>query len=80
MMHKAWCNVERVPYNFWRSSIKFQVHTGGLANRRFESNLSKITRPLEAIKSLMFALLSSIFLLMILKVHEIDMRSKNKQT
>ena len=26
MMHKAWCNVEEVPYNFWRSSIKFQGH------------------------------------------------------
>ena len=27
MMHKAWCNLEGVPYNFSRSSIKFQGHT-----------------------------------------------------
>ena len=25
-MHKALCNVEKVPYNFSRSSIKFQGH------------------------------------------------------
>ena len=28
MIHKAWCNVEEMPYNFLRSSIKFQGHTG----------------------------------------------------
>ena len=28
MMHKAWCNIEEVPYCFPRSSIKFQGHTG----------------------------------------------------
>ena len=28
MMHKAWCNLEEVPYNFSRWSIKFQGHTG----------------------------------------------------
>ena len=28
MMHKAWCGIERVPYCFPRSSIKFQGHTG----------------------------------------------------
>ena len=27
-MHKAWSNVEEVPYCFSRSSIKFEVHTG----------------------------------------------------
>ena len=27
-MHKAWCNVEEVPYSFSRSSIKFPGHTG----------------------------------------------------
>ena len=26
IMHKAWCNVEEVSYNFSRSSIKFQGH------------------------------------------------------
>ena len=28
MMHKAWCNIEEVPYNFSGSSIKFWGHTG----------------------------------------------------
>ena len=28
MMHKAWCSIEKVPYCFPRSSIKFQGHTG----------------------------------------------------
>ena len=28
MMHKAWSNIEEVPYHFSRSSIKFQGHTG----------------------------------------------------
>ena len=28
MMHKAWCNLEEVPYNFLRSSIKSKGHTG----------------------------------------------------
>ena len=27
-MHKAWCNVEEVPYNFSGSSVEFQGHTG----------------------------------------------------
>ena len=31
-MHKAWCSVEEVPYNFSRSSIKFQSHTGWKIN------------------------------------------------
>ena len=54
MIHKAWCCIEDVPYYFLGSSIKFQGHTA--KNRRFESNLSKITRPVAAIKSLRFAL------------------------
>ena len=28
MMHKAWCNIEEVPYNFSGSSIQFWGHTG----------------------------------------------------
>ena len=28
MMHKAWSNIEEVPYCFSRSSVKFQGHTG----------------------------------------------------
>ena len=28
MMHKAWCSIKEVPYNFSRSSIKFQGPTG----------------------------------------------------
>ena len=46
-----------MPYCISGSSIKFQGHTGW-KNRRFESSLSKITRPVAAIKSLRFALLS----------------------
>ena len=69
MLHKAWSSIEEVPYCFWRSSVKFQGHSAKknrrfwpklgvsrLKNRRFESNLSKITRPVAAIKSLRFAL------------------------
>ena len=68
MLHKAWSSIEEVPYCFWRSSVKFQGHSAK-KNRRFwpklgvsrlknqfESNLSKITRPVAAIKSLRFAL------------------------
>ena len=32
MMHKAWCNVEEVPYNFSRLSCKFQGHMGWKIN------------------------------------------------
>ena len=28
MMHKAWCVIEKLPYDFSGSSIKFQGHTG----------------------------------------------------
>ena len=28
MIHKAWSSIEEVPYCFWRSSIKYQGHTG----------------------------------------------------
>ena len=28
MMHKAWCSIEEVPYNFSGSSIEFWGHTG----------------------------------------------------
>ena len=28
MMHKAWSNIEEVPYYFLRLSMKFQGHTG----------------------------------------------------
>ena len=28
MMHKAWRNIEEVPFHFFRSSIKFEGHTG----------------------------------------------------
>ena len=68
-MHKAKSSIEEVPYCFWRSSVKFEGHSAKknrrfwpklgvsrLKNQRFESNLSKITRPVAAIKSLRFAL------------------------
>ena len=34
MLHKAWCCLEKVPYCFSRSSVKFEVHTAK-KNRRF---------------------------------------------
>ena len=55
MVHKAWRSTEEMLYCFFRSSIQFQGHPGW-KNRRFESNLSEITRPVAAIKSLRFAL------------------------
>ena len=55
MMHRAVRNVEDMPCNLFRSSIKLQGQ--GLKNRRFEFNLIKITRPVAAFKSLRFALL-----------------------
>ena len=44
-----------MPYCFLGSSIKYQGHTGWKIDR-FKSSLSKITRPVAAIKSLRFAL------------------------
>ena len=64
MLHKAYSSIEEVPYCFWRSSVKFQgqflpkLGVSRLKNRQFESSLSKITRPVAAIKSLRFALLT----------------------
>ena len=55
MMYNAWNSIEEVLYCFSRSSVKFRGYTGQ-KNLRFESNLSKITRPVAAIKSLRFAL------------------------
>ena len=54
-MHKAWCGAEEVPYGFSRSSIKFEGHM----DRKIDDLnpiLNKITRLVEAIKSLRFAL------------------------
>ena len=51
---KAWRSVEEVPYNFLRSSIKFEDHPGP-ENCQFESNLINITRPVTPIKSLRLA-------------------------
>ena len=44
MMYKSLCNVEEVPFNFSRSSIKFQGHTGwkiGNLNRIWVSLLGR---------------------------------------
>ena len=55
-----------MPYCFWRSSVKFQgqflpkLGVSRLKNRQFGSSLSKITRPVAAIKSLRFALFAYI--------------------
>ena len=54
MIHKAWCCIEDVPYNFSGHPSNLKVTRA--KNGRFESNLSKITRPVAAIKSLRFAL------------------------
>ena len=55
MMHKAWCSIRRgVPLFF--DVIHRISRTHGLKNRWFRSNLSTITRPVAAIKSLRFAL------------------------
>ena len=53
-MYLDWCSIGEVSYYFSMSSIKFQGHTTD--NRRFESNFSKITRPVAVIKSLRFTL------------------------
>ena len=54
MMHKAWHDIKEVSYCFFKVIHQIQGH--GLKNWWFESNLSKITRPVGAIKSLRFAL------------------------
>ena len=55
MMQKAWSSIEEVPYCFL--GVIHQIsRSQGLINRWFESNLSKITKPVAAIKSLRFAL------------------------
>ena len=56
MKQKAWSSIEEVPYCFF--GVIHQIsRSHGLINRRFESNFSKITRAVAAIKSLRFALL-----------------------
>ena len=55
MMHKAWCS-RRGALLFFQ--VIHQIsRSHGLINGWFESNLSKITRLVAAIKSLIFALL-----------------------
>ena len=53
-MHKAWRSIEKVPYCFFRASIKFQGYMGKKIDDLIPI-LSKITRPVAAIKSLTFA-------------------------
>ena len=55
MIHKSGCSIEEVSYIFFRSSIKFQGYTGQKIDD-LNPILSKITRPVTAIKSLRFAL------------------------
>ena len=54
-MHKAWRSIEELPFCLSRSSVKFQAHMGWKIDD-FKSNLSKITRPVAAVKSLRAAL------------------------
>ena len=68
MMHKAWSSIE-VFYYFSRSSIKFQGNTGQI-NRWFETNLSKVTKSVAAIKSHRFALFT----------YDIKFRNKSDKT
>ena len=63
MMHKAWSSIEEVPYCFWRSSLKFQNHTGW---KIYDLNpiwvrLLGRSQALAAIKSLRFALFHTNF-------------------
>ena len=54
-MHKAWCSIKRGALLF--SKVIHQIsRLHRLKNQCFGSNLSKITRPVAAIKSLRFAL------------------------
>ena len=55
MMDNAWCSIEKVPYYFLKSSMKFQGHAGWKIDD-LDENLNNITRPVAAIKSLRFAL------------------------
>ena len=59
MMQKALSSIEEVPYCIFESSIKFQGYTGKKIDD-FIAILSKITRPVAAIKSLRFALFINI--------------------
>ena len=56
IMHNAWCSKEEEPYCFSRSSVKFQGYMGKKIDD-LNPILSKITRPVAAIKSFRFALL-----------------------
>ena len=52
MMHKAWSNIEEVPYCFSRSSIKFQGHTAKKIvefdpNRVFPDCKSSLNSPMS---------------------------------
>ena len=38
MMHKVWSSIEKVPYSFSRSSVKFQGHTGQKEIINFDPN------------------------------------------
>ena len=54
MMHKAWCSIEELPYCF---SVIHQIsRSHRLKNRKFDINLSKITKLITASNSLKFAL------------------------
>ena len=58
MTHIAFRSMEEVLYCFTKSSVKFQGRTGRKSTSSlFGSDLSKITKPVAAIKTLRFALL-----------------------
>ena len=53
MRQRAWYGIEEVPYRFFPCHL-LNIRSRGLTNGWFESNLSHITRPIAAIKSLSF--------------------------
>ena len=65
-MDMKWCKKLRRDALLFFVVIHQISRSCGLKNLRFESNLSKIIRPVAAIKSLRFALLTTIFYIVFL--------------
>ena len=73
---KAWCSIEEVLYYFFE--VIHQISRSyRLKNRWFESNLSKIFRPVAAIKSLRFALLTDNYILIFRERESFFSQSRN---
>ena len=71
MLHKAWNSKEEMPYCFPRSFIKFQGHTGQNITD-FDPNWAfPDYRPVAAFKSLRFALLSFVSIIINFQVAKV---------